>query len=44
MSLHGRIVTERARWGPFFAALDRSGLEVSWDTDDPAAACPIPAA
>ena len=26
----------RTGWEPFFAALDRAGLALSWDTEDPA--------
>jgi hypothetical protein len=34
----------RAGWEPFFAALDRAGLELSWDTEDAASARPVPSA
>jgi hypothetical protein len=35
---------ERTGWEPFFAALERAGLELSWDTEDPAAVRAIPVA
>ena len=34
----------RIGWEPFFAALDAAGLVMAWDTEDPSAASPIPAA
>jgi hypothetical protein len=34
----------RLGWEPFFAALDAAGLVMAWDTEDPSAASPIPAA
>ena len=34
----------RTGWGPFFAALDRAGLELSWDTEDPSTVQAIPVA
>jgi hypothetical protein len=33
----------RVGWEAFFAALDRAGLVVAWDTDDPSSAAPAPA-
>jgi hypothetical protein len=34
----------RVGWEAFFSALDRAGLLVSWDTDEPASARAVPAA
>ena len=34
----------RVGWEAFFGALDRAGLVVAWDTDDPASARAVPAA
>ena len=33
----------RTGWEAFFAALDRSGLVIAWDTDDPGSVVAIPA-
>ena len=34
----------RTGWEPFFAALDRAGLVLSWDTEDPASVRAVPVA
>src|SRR5512139_4296269 len=34
----------RVGWEAFFAALDRAGLVVAWDTEDPSSAAPVPGA
>jgi hypothetical protein len=34
----------RTGWETFFAALDRAGLELSWDTEEPSTVRAIPAA
>jgi hypothetical protein len=34
----------RTGWGTFFAALDRAGLQVAWEVDDPASARAVPVA
>jgi hypothetical protein len=34
----------RIGWETFFAALDSAGLVMAWDTEDPGAAVPVPAA
>ena len=33
----------RVGWQAFFAALDRAGLVVAWDPEDPSSAAPAPA-
>ncbi len=33
----------RTGWEPFFDALDRAGLVLAWDTEDPASARLVPA-
>jgi hypothetical protein len=40
---HGET-SGRTGWEPFFATLDRAGLELSWDTEDPGAVRAVPAA
>jgi hypothetical protein len=34
----------RIGWEDFFGALDAGGLVLAWDTEDPSAAAPVPAA
>jgi hypothetical protein len=40
---HGET-TGRTGWERFFATLDRAGLELSWDTEDPSTVRAIPVA